>query len=252
MVLRVVATAASLVAAACVAAVLLVATTGRTGTGEPLAAAAIPQEETARRLETAGLGGIFRHRSRFDISAGSPSPADHGPGRACGRRGLRSIGRLAALAVHTAPQRTSGECSLCCHALLPARRYRSYTATVTELQRLVKQRPDLAKLWSTQERYGLQTAGVCEAMLTRASRGLRTLRTGYAHQPPARCAYLRRRAACPRAVHELGARGARANPNPNPTRCEGTPCMNWVLEVTDHLFLLHNYSHAPRHGCSPG
>ena len=100
--------------------------------------------------------------------------------------------------MHTAPQRTSGECSLC-HALLPARRYRSYTATVTELQRLVKQRPDLAKLWSTQERYGLQTAGVCEAMLTRASRGLRTERTGYAHQPPARCAYLRRRAACPRA-----------------------------------------------------
>ena len=30
-------------------------------------------------------------------------------------------------------------------------------------------------------------------------RGLRTVRTGYAHQPPARCAYLRRRAACPRA-----------------------------------------------------
>ena len=87
-------------------------------------------------------------------------------------------GALAALAVHTAPQRTSGECSLC-HALLPARRYRSYTATVTELQRLVKQRPDLAKLWSTQERYGLQTAGVCE----------------------------------------------------------GTPCMNWVLEVTDHATL---------------
>jgi hypothetical protein len=58
----------------------------------------------------------------------------------------------------------------------PARRYRSYTATVSELQRLVKQRPDLAKLWSTQERYGLQTAGLCE----------------------------------------------------------GTPCMNWVLEVTDH------------------
>ena len=56
----------------------------------------------------------------------------------------------------------------------PARRYRSYTATVSELQRLGKQRPDLAKLWSTQERYGLQTAGVCE----------------------------------------------------------GTPCMNWVLEVT--------------------
>ena len=59
----------------------------------------------------------------------------------------------------------------------PARRYRSYTATVSELQRLVKQRPDLAKLWSTQERYGLQSAGVCE----------------------------------------------------------GTPCMNWVLEVTEHV-----------------
>ena len=66
----------------------------------------------------------------------------------------------------------------------PARRYRSYTATVSELQRLVKQRPDLAKLWSTQERYGLQTAGVCE----------------------------------------------------------GTPCMNWVLEVTEHA--------CPTYGCS--
>ena len=66
----------------------------------------------------------------------------------------------------------------------PARRYRSYTATVSELQRLVKQRPDLAKLWSTQERYGLQSAGVCE----------------------------------------------------------GTPCMNWVLEVTEHA--------CPTYGCS--
>ena len=89
---RAVATAASLVAAACVAAVLIVATNGRTGAGEPLAAAAIPQQETARRLETAGLGGIFRHRSRFDISAGSPSPADRGPDQTCGRWGLRSIG----------------------------------------------------------------------------------------------------------------------------------------------------------------
>jgi len=113
----IVVTAASLVAAACVTVVVIAATNGHTGTEEPLAATANPHEETARRLETAGLGGIFR--------------------------------------------------------------YRSYTAMVTELQRLVKQRPDLAKLWSTQERYGLQTAGVCE----------------------------------------------------------GTPCMNWVLEVTDHATL---------------
>ena len=58
-------------------------------------------------------------------------------------------------------------------------RYRSYTETVAELERLAKLRPDLAKLWSTQERYGLQSAGVCE----------------------------------------------------------GTPCKNWVLEVTDHATL---------------
>ena len=40
-------------------------------------------------------------------------------------------------------------------------RYRSYNATVTELQRLASLRPDLAKLWSTQEAYGLPTAGEC-------------------------------------------------------------------------------------------
>ena len=101
----------ALLGTACVTAVVEVA--ANASTSEPLASTVAPQE-TVRRLETAGLGGIFR--------------------------------------------------------------YRSYGATVAELQRLAKQRPDLAKLWSTQERYGLQTAGVCE----------------------------------------------------------GTPCMNWVLEVTDH------------------
>ena len=69
MVHRVVATAVSLVAAACVAAVVIVAASGRTGTEAPLAAAVVSQEETARRLETAGLGGIFRRRSRFNIRA---------------------------------------------------------------------------------------------------------------------------------------------------------------------------------------
>ena len=37
-----------------------------------------------------------------------------------------------------------------------------------------------------------------ESTLTRTSRGLRTVRTGYAYQPPSCCAYRRRRAACPR------------------------------------------------------
>ena len=107
----------ALLGTACVTAVVVVA--ANASTSEPLASTVAPQE-TVRRLETAGLGGIFR--------------------------------------------------------------YRSYGATVAELQRLAKQRPDLAKLWSTQERYGLQSAGVCE----------------------------------------------------------GAPCMNWVLEVTDHATLGQN------------
>ena len=173
MVHRVVVTAAALVAAAVI--IVIVAANGRTGTEAPLAAAVVSEEETARRLETAGLGGIFRRRSRFNIPAGSPSPADHGPRwwplgppehwqtwKPCRRRG----------ATAGSQRRARRECSLSfprvsSDALLPTRRYRSYTATVTELQRLVKQRPDLAKLWSTQERYGLQTAGVCECVLTR-------------------------------------------------------------------------------------
>ena len=61
---RVAATAASLMAATCVAAVVILAADGRPGTEEPLPATALAQEETARRLETAGLGGIFRCRSR--------------------------------------------------------------------------------------------------------------------------------------------------------------------------------------------
>ena len=60
---RVAATAASLMAAARVAAVVILAADGRP-TEEPLPATALAQEETARRLETAGLGGIFRRRSR--------------------------------------------------------------------------------------------------------------------------------------------------------------------------------------------
>ena len=44
----------------------------------------------------------------------------------------------------------------------------------------------------------------CDAMLTRTSRGLRTVRTGYAYQPPACCTYRRRRAAgAPPYVHAL-------------------------------------------------
>eukprot|EP00964_Phaeocystis_antarctica_P130169 scaffold94046_cov54-Phaeocystis_antarctica.AAC.1 len=35
------------------------------------------------------------------------------------------------------------------------------------------------------------------AVLTRTSRGLRTVRTGYAYRPPACCTYRRLRAACP-------------------------------------------------------
>ena len=35
------------------------------------------------------------------------------------------------------------------------------------------------------------------------SRGLRTVRTGYAYQPPAFCTYQRRRAACPPGPHAL-------------------------------------------------
>ena len=38
--------------------------------------------------------------------------------------------------------------------------------------------------------------------LTRTSRGLRTVRTGYAYQPPACCTYQRRRAACPGGRHD--------------------------------------------------
>ena len=36
----------------------------------------------------------------------------------------------------------------------------------------------------------------CPPELTRAPRGHRTARTGYAYQPPAYCTYQRRRAAC--------------------------------------------------------
>ena len=39
------------------------------------------------------------------------------------------------------------------------------------------------------------------AKLTRTPRGLRTVRTGYAYQPPACCTYLRRRAVCPGGRH---------------------------------------------------
>ena len=190
---KVAATAAALMAAACVAAVVILAADGRPGTEEPLPATALAQEETARRLETAGLGGIFRRRSWSTAQRERPRQRTMAPaGLAVATAGLRSVGNppcqpwrrhrphRAALG---RPQPWS---AFGCHprGVCPARRYRSYTATVSELQRLVKQRPDLAKLWSTQERYGLQSAGVCE----------------------------------------------------------GTPCMNWVLEVTEHA--------RPTYGCS--
>ena len=38
---------------------------------------------------------------------------------------------------------------------------------------------------------------LCQTRLTRTHRGLRRLRTGYAHQPPAYCTCRRRRVACP-------------------------------------------------------
>ena len=38
-------------------------------------------------------------------------------------------------------------------------------------------------------------------MLTRTSRSLRTVRTGFACHPPACCTYQRHRAACPRGTH---------------------------------------------------
>ena len=72
-------------------------------------------------------------------------------------------------------------------------------------------------------------------MLTRTSRGLRAVRTGYSYWPPACCAYRRLRAACPgggllyvrrtrtnlgravkyRVVHHRHCRAA-SHPNPNP------------------------------------
>ena len=38
---------------------------------------------------------------------------------------------------------------------------------------------------------------LCQTRLTRTHRGLRRVRTGYAHQPPTYCTCRRRRAACP-------------------------------------------------------
>jgi hypothetical protein len=43
----------------------------------------------------------------------------------------------------------------------------------------------------------LEVLGGAKAVLTRTSWGLRTVRTGYTHRPPASCQYRRRRAACP-------------------------------------------------------
>ena len=43
----------------------------------------------------------------------------------------------------------------------------------------------------------LEVLGGAKAVLTRTSWGLRTVRTGYTHRPPASCKYRRRRAACP-------------------------------------------------------
>ena len=90
---RVAATAASLMAAACVAAVVILAADGRPGTEEPLPATALAQEETARRLETAGLGGIFRRRSRSTAQREQPRQRTMAPaGLAVAAAGLRSVG----------------------------------------------------------------------------------------------------------------------------------------------------------------
>ena len=45
--------------------------------------------------------------------------------------------------------------------------------------------------------YGIMSMQQFGAMLTRTSRGLRTVRTGYAYRPPACCTCRRHRAACP-------------------------------------------------------
>ena len=61
-------------------------------------------------------------------------------------------------------------------------RYRSYAQVVAEMYSLAAARPALARLWSTQERYGLPSVG----------------------------------------------------------SCHGTPCMNWVLELTEHESLAND------------
>ena len=61
-------------------------------------------------------------------------------------------------------------------------RYRSYAQAVAEMHSLAAARPALARLWSTQRRYGLPSVG----------------------------------------------------------SCHGTPCMNWVLELTDHETLAND------------
>ena len=61
-------------------------------------------------------------------------------------------------------------------------RYRSYAQAVAEMHSLAAARPALARLWSTQRRYGLPSVG----------------------------------------------------------SCHGTPCMNWVLELTAHETLAND------------
>ena len=59
--------------------------------------------------------------------------------------------------------------------------------------------------------YGIMSMQQFGAMLTRTSRGLRTVRTGYAYQPPASCTHQRRRAAaappCVRCTRTVPASG---------------------------------------------
>jgi len=119
---RVAATAASLMAAACVAAVVILAADGRP-TEEPLPATALAQEETARRLETAGLGGIFRRRSRSTAQRERPRQRTMAP---AGLAVTAASGALATLPVspggavgHTVPRsagRGHGPRSVVIHA----------------------------------------------------------------------------------------------------------------------------------------
>ena len=75
---------ASLMAATCVAAVVILAADGRPGTEEPLPATALAQEETARRLETAAASaassGAAAGQQPNESTLASPSRCNAAPG----------------------------------------------------------------------------------------------------------------------------------------------------------------------------